>query len=153
MLRFWAYRARREGKPIPRWQLHALDWVEGGLMLREQRDDTLGRTVRVARFIDWRDGDVFPPLIEASLILADACRLIFTGLERDELTQCDRAQTWVLHINDARRRRIEPTAGAAPHAPEGPLRHRRPDQAPRQPGGGAAEKAPATRKGLAPSQG
>lgn len=107
MLRFWAYRARREGKPIPRWQLHAITWMEGRLSLQEERDDWLGRTVRVARLTSDRGAEVFPPLIEAQLIHADDARLILNGIERDELTRCDRAQTWVLHSTDRQSRQAK----------------------------------------------
>jgi hypothetical protein len=119
MLRFWAYRARREGKPIPRWQLHAVTWKEGRFSLREERDDWLGRTVRVARLTSDRGAEVFPPLIEAQLIHADGDRLILNGIERDELTRCDRAQTWVLHSNDRQGRQAKPPA-PAPQASQAP---------------------------------
>lgn len=109
MLRFWAYRARREGKPIPRWQLHAVQWMEGTFTLREERDDWLGRTVRVARLKSDRMADIFPPLIEAQLIQADGDRLVFNGIERDDLTKCDRAQTWVLHVSTPPGRRVAST--------------------------------------------
>ncbi|WP_041930410.1 hypothetical protein [Methylibium petroleiphilum] len=68
--------------------------------LREERDDWLGRTVRVARFFTQRGHDVFPRLIEAQLIYADVDRLILNGIERDELTRRDQAQTWVLHTSE-----------------------------------------------------
>lgn len=100
MFRYWAYRARREGKPLPRWQLHAIPWVEGVLNLREERDDQLGRAVRVARLLNHRQAEVFPRLIEAQVLLVDHRRMVINGIERDELTRADRAQTWVLHSND-----------------------------------------------------
>jgi hypothetical protein len=114
MLRFWAYRARREGKPIPRWQLHSVDWTLGRFSLKEERDDWLGRTVRVARLLNDRGADAFPPLIEAQLILAGDDRFILTGLERDELTRCDRGQTWVLHSTDRQGRSPGPVAPDSP---------------------------------------
>ena len=116
MLRFWAYRARREGKPIPRWQLHTLGWNEGCLTLREERDEWLGRTVRIARLTDGRGHEVFPALIEAQLIQADDDSLVLNGLERDDLTRCDRAQTWVLHTANQRGRgsKGEPETGETP---------------------------------------
>jgi len=73
------------------------------LTLREERDEWLGRTVRVARLTNDRGNEVFPALIEAQLIQADDARLIFNGIERDELTRCDRAQTWVLHTVNPQR--------------------------------------------------
>ena len=100
MLRFWAYRARREGKPIPRWQLHNARWTECRLVVAEEHEGLLGRTVKVARARSDRDADVFPPLLDAQLILADATRLVLSGIESEGGELGERAQTWVLHTSD-----------------------------------------------------
>lgn len=100
MFRFYAYRARREGKPIPRYELHRSHWTEARLTLKEERDDWLGRTIRVARLRTDRGSEVFPPLLEAEIIHADEERIILKGVERDERTKADRIQTWVLHATD-----------------------------------------------------
>lgn len=100
MFRFYAYRARRAGKPIPRYELHRAHWTEARLILKEERDDWLGRTIRVARLRTDRGSEVFPPLLEAEIIHADEERIILKGVERDEQTKADRIQTWVLHSRD-----------------------------------------------------
>jgi len=97
VFRFWAYRARQDGAPIPRWLRNSAQWVDATLSLAEERDDILGRSVRVAHLIDARLADVFPPLIDAQLLSVDSERMVLSGLERDELTRKERAQTWVLH--------------------------------------------------------
>lgn len=97
MFRFWVYRARREGKPLPRWQLEHVSWTEGRLRVDEEKDDWLGRVVRVARLTSERGGAEFPALLEPQLLQADDARLVINGVERDESTRCDRMQTWVLH--------------------------------------------------------
>ena len=102
MLCFWAYRARREGKPIPRWQLHNARWTECRLTVAEEHGDALGRTVRVARMESDRGLEVFPPLLDAQLIHADAGRLILNGIENVDSRLGERAQTWVLHTSDHR---------------------------------------------------
>jgi hypothetical protein len=102
MLRFWAYRARREGKPIPRWQLHNARWTECRLTVAEEHGEAVGRTVKVARMASDRGSEVFPPLLDAQLIHADAGRLILNGIESVDSRLGERAQTWVLHTSDHR---------------------------------------------------
>lgn len=100
MIRFWAYRARREGKPVPRWQLQNATWSECELTLGEEFVDAVGRTLRVGRLLSGRGDDIFPPLLDAQLILADHTRLIMSGIESADSALGERAQTWVLHTHD-----------------------------------------------------
>ena len=107
MLLFWVYRARREGEPIPRWHLHSAQWVCGDFSLGEQRDPVLARTVLVARLLSPLNKDLLPPLIDAKCIHARGWRMVWSGVERNELTRSDRAQTWVLHTRDRQGRLAE----------------------------------------------
>lgn len=95
MFRFRVLRAQREGTPIPRWKLASLPRCEGTLSLKEERDQALGRTVRVARLRDDRTVEVFPPLIEPVVLQVDN-RMVLSGMERDALSERVSAQTWVL---------------------------------------------------------
>lgn len=98
--RYWVHEAQREGKPIPRWQLSTGTWRQGALAVTEERDEVLGRTVRVARLKDDGAADLLRPLIEPVILKVDA-RLILSGMARDETKRRTTAQTWVLNTPKA----------------------------------------------------
>lgn len=98
---FWCLRVRRDGAPMPRWQQSRAEWVHGQLLVREQHDGSLGRSVIVARLVDVHRAELLPNLIDAKLLLVDHDRTVLNGLERDCLTRREVAQTWLLIAGDA----------------------------------------------------
>lgn len=95
--KYWCLLVRKDGAPVPRWIQSEARWKEGVLLVKQERDPLLGRSVMVARLATAPGGtELVPPLIDAQLVLLDHARLVLSGMERDELTRKDVAQTWLL---------------------------------------------------------
>lgn len=95
--RYWCMLLRNEGKPVPRWLQTNATWVEGQLRLREEFDQITRRHTTVARFYQvGSPNEVMRNLIDARFIVIEDDYSIVTGMERDEMTRCDRAQAWFL---------------------------------------------------------
>src|SRR5437879_6275098 len=58
MGQFRALRLRKEGCQIPKWQIHTVELREGYLLVDEDRDRRLNRTVRQVRFVDANGRDL-----------------------------------------------------------------------------------------------
>lgn len=106
-MEFDLIRVRDEGRPIPRYQLAFKRAVRGELAVSDQADPELGRSTRVARFLEpgtGREIAEVPPLFDASLVGARKGFLAVAGFERvpDPLGRPSRevAQTWILRAPD-----------------------------------------------------
>lgn len=85
---------RRNGTPVPRWQLGTLKPYRGSVLVREETPDDLGRTCRVAYLADLPDG---PRLYDVQLLQMTGRWLVLTGFERVDVggRVADMAQTWI----------------------------------------------------------
>jgi hypothetical protein len=90
---------RRRGVPIAKEKLAREPAAVGELLVVEQRDATLGRTIRVAQLTNPTqpvDGDFLPALYDVQLLWAAPQGMTLGGFERVEVgsVTTDYAQTW-----------------------------------------------------------
>jgi hypothetical protein len=80
---FEATCARRRGRLLTKAQ-HDRAWVQGLLLINEQRDPELMRVVRVARLVDQTGltKDILPPLHDAQVVAVRPGWWTITGFER-----------------------------------------------------------------------
>lgn len=85
---------RRNGTPVPRWQLGTLKPYRGSVLVREETPDDLGRTCRMAYLADLPDG---PRLYDVQLLQMTGRWLVLSGFERVDVggRVADMAQTWL----------------------------------------------------------
>lgn len=92
---------RRRGVPVPLKRLNTETGVTGELIVFEQRDEILRRTVRVAQIqvgMSVAARDLLPPLLDVSLLWMSTTGFTLGGFERIPLAQdgttIDYAQSW-----------------------------------------------------------
>jgi len=99
---FWCLAVRRAGAPVPRWQQALTDsWLLGELFVDQERDQAVGRYLLVAHFKSATGQDLLPPLRGAQLLHWSRHRVVLAGLQRDELSRSEIAQTWLLVSDSA----------------------------------------------------
>lgn len=88
-----------QGRPLPMAQANTTPASEGLLLVTEERDRRLGRSVMRARLLHPSDGaqtDLLPLLSDAQLIHIENGRLRLAGIEeRDGVSY---AQTWAVEV-------------------------------------------------------
>ncbi len=99
-MEFEVRRTRREGKPVPRWQLGIVTPYRGHLIITEERDPDLNRLCRCAKLIvpDSHQQPQIEPLWDVTLIYSSYEWLVLAGFERIETLGGDQrhyAQSWV----------------------------------------------------------
>jgi len=89
------------GRPIPRHrEAMPLPEIPGWLILREQIDNTVRRTTRIAQLHNDRTNgrDVLQPLHDAVVLWVLDGFMCVTGLEEDALTRKRTAQSWHIRL-------------------------------------------------------
>lgn len=89
---------RRQGVPVPKWQLGSLPAHVGRLIVREERQADLGRTSRIADLISQPECARLARLYDVTLLGTQGDWLTLAGYEREERggSYADYAQTWYL---------------------------------------------------------
>lgn len=88
---------RRQGVPVPRWQLGSLPAHVGRLVVREERLPDLGRTSRVAELLSQPECKQLHRLHDVVLLGTQGTWLTLAGYEREDRggsSYADHAQTW-----------------------------------------------------------
>ena len=87
---------RRQGVPVPRWQLGSLPANVGQLVVRDEHQTDLGRNSRIAELLNRPDGGPTIRLYDVILLGTQGTWLSLAGLEREDRggSYVDFAQTW-----------------------------------------------------------
>lgn len=98
--------AFREGRIVPRWAWYALPTYRGHLIVEEQRDDQITRSLKVARLIATNQRE--QPTIalhDPQLVYASIDSLVLLGVEQVETSAGLRsfAQRWVCSVVERNR--------------------------------------------------
>lgn len=85
------------GKLVPRWRIGQIRRHKGDLVISEDRDEHLNRTMRAARLCDHEGNDVITPLSDAAVLWMRGTQMTITGLERCDVYPTY-AQTWFIEV-------------------------------------------------------
>ncbi len=87
---------RRQGVPVPRWQLGSLPAHVGRLVVREEHQPDLGHTARVAELLSQPECARLYRLYDVVLLGTQGTWLTLSGYEREDRggSYADFAQTW-----------------------------------------------------------
>lgn len=87
---------RRQGVPVPRWQLGSLKAHVGQLCVRDEHQVDLGRTLRVADLLSQPERTRLLRLYDVMLLGTQGDWLTLAGYEREDRgsSYADHAQTW-----------------------------------------------------------
>lgn len=87
---------RRQGVPVPRWQLGSLRARVGNLVVTDEYQPDLGRYSRIADLFSEQECTRIHRLFDVVLLGTQGTWLTLSGLEREERggSYADHAQTW-----------------------------------------------------------